>query len=380
MPYAKKRRTGMESGVRIPVSSKRTIRRKVPIRLRRKSSSRKRNMRNRRAASKAIKKVVEKVIACKDNVGIYRKSYGGDIRSDVSLGTKTVAFYGQRLQGNTSPYLPFSLAWTPYNLKRVLDAASVLYNNKTKSIAGPELLGTENNNFNPIGLKVDLLYASYHLAVTNMTNTQYYLEIIEFTNKFNGDRHAMEVIKELLLGTNWVGGVPLFASPDPVNGIFRLECDLDFGMIKGVSSRYAVKSFGKKLVKPGDTINYFTKDKMCVDFQKKLYTENTAETPDIPSFAKGEKQVIIVMMPVVGIVDNGTNNTIACHTVANDSSHGFVYKVEEVFKLMEPDATLDEYQGDKRCFLSDYGEPASGTLVRNERDYGPTSTNFASLV
>lgn len=380
MQYAKKRKTGQFSSVPTRTLPGTSYPRRIPIRLRRKSTSRKRTLRSRRAARNTIKKVVEKVLTCKDNVGIYTKSYGGEIRCDVLLGTKTVAVNAQRLQANAAPYTEFGMSFHPYNLKRILDAASVLYNNKTKSVEGPGQLGAPN--FNPIGLKVDLLYASYHLAATNMTNTKYHVEIIEFTNKFNGNAAVMDVLQELLAGTNWIGApnpVPTFANGG--NGIWRLDCDLEFGMIKGMSSRYAMKSFGKKLVRPGETINYFTKDKMCVDFQKRLYTEGAGATPEIPSFAKGEKQVVLVLTPVTGMVADGVRFTIANHTVQDDVNHGFVCKISEVFKLVEPDATLDEYQGDKRCQLSDFGvPPGPGALVRYDRDQGPTLNQVVSAV
>lgn len=379
MKDVKRRKTDSGS---VPTQSARAgygTTRKIRINVKRRTA-RKRMLSRRRNARKAIKKVVEKVLTCKDNVGIYTKSYGGDIRTTVPIGKKIVIVHAQRLQGNAGNYTEFGMQFTPYCLKRVLDAASVLYNNKAKSIAGPGILGIVNGNFNPIGLKIDLLYASYKLALTNMTNVQYHVEIIEFTNKFNSNSSVMDNVLELLKGTNWTGGVPGFSNEG--NGVWHLEDCLEFGMIKGISSRYAVKSFGRKLVKPGDTINYFTKDKMCIDFQKKLITESEGTDPEIPSFAKGEKQIVIAMTPVVGIVSNGTNYTYAAHTVnsTDTPAHGFVCKIDEVFKLIEPDATLDQYQGDKRTFLCDFTQPTTGVLTRYERDYGPTLTEVQSAV
>ncbi|AMB42977.1 hypothetical protein [Circovirus-like genome DCCV-8] len=375
MQYAKKRRTGQFSSVPTRTISTPSTGRRIPVRPRRKRPSRKRAMRNKRAAHKAIKSVVEKVISCKDNVGIYTKAYGGDIRTDVNLGTKSVIVHAQRLQENTDPYSEFGMRFTPFILKRVLDAASVLYKAKPKSVAGPGQLGAPNFDYK--GLKVDVLYASYHLAATNMTNTKYYVEIVEFTNKFNGNAAVMDVVQELLKGTNFQQGEPSFTNG--LNGRWRIDCDLEFGMIKGLSSRYAMKSFGRKLVRPGETINYFTKDKMCIDFQRKLFVEGESADPEVPSYAKGEKQVVLVIQPVTGLIANATKHTVCMHTVDDKANFGFVVKVNEVFKILEPDATLDANQGDKRVFLSDFTVP-EGVVARYDRDQGGTLNQVISEV
>lgn len=372
MPYKKKRRTN-GGYVGKPARSSGGRKRKLPSNRRRGGSTARRRMSRQRRSNRAIKQVVEKVIACKDNVGVYTKFYTGDFQPTVALGTKSVQIAANRLQAEANPYNSFSMGFTPFSTKRVWDAASVLFKGKTKSVDITDLAA----NFTYTGLKVDVLYASYHLTLTNMTTTSFVMEFIEITNKSNSQSSFMDVTAELLKGTNWTGGVPTWNNAGKSR--WGIDIDLDFGMIKGVDSRYALKSYGKKTVHPGQTINYFSKDKFCLDFQKKLVTESASADPEVPSFAKGEKQVVVVYHPVIGLSADPSTFSCSLSTVGTDITKGFVTTAKEVFKIIEPDKTPDANQGDKRTFLTDCAGPI-GSLTRYEKTFGPSYSSRTSIV
>jgi len=87
----------------------------------------------------------------------------------------------------------------------------------------------------------------------------------------------------------------------------------------------------------------------------------------------------LILQPVTALVANASNHTICMHTVDDKPNFGFVCKIDEVFKILEPDATLDVNQGDKRVLLSDFGTP-SGIVARYDRDQGATLNQVISEV
>lgn len=310
----------------------------------------------RRANRKMIKNVVERTLACKDNVGVYTKEYTGEIEPITTAGRERVCFAATRLQGSAPGYDTFSMSFTPCITKRILNAASVLYSDVAKAV---DIVAPTGTPFSHVGLKVDLLYGSYHLEIWNYTNIPYEMEFIEVTNKSTGDVRFLDVARELNASMNWKGGQP-FMEYLTGNQVDK-DSTLDFGMIKGLSSRYNVRNTGKKIIQPGGSLNYFYKEKRCLDFLKMQTTETAGSTADLGTFCKGEKQIMLRYQPVLHMV-YGT--TTPPDYVANHSSGpsvptaGFLVKVKEVFKIVEPDETTDGNQGEHRILLNDYGDLA----------------------
>lgn len=306
-------------------------------------AARKRNRRMRRT----IKNVVDKVLECKENVGVYVKYYTGEIEPVCTAGRDKIAWAMTRAQGNAAQYNLFSMAFTPFIAKRVLDAASTLYNAKAKNI-NIDAPG----NFPLGGLKVDVLYCSYQMELVNYTTSPYEIEIIEVENKSASQTNFLGNAEELNNANTWIGGAPYFTTA--AGNQHDIERTLDFGMIKGLASKYAVKGHGKKIVAPGGKISYFAKDKKCVDFKKIQYTES-AGAAELTSYAKGERQLMIRYSPVGALSTNGTNYVYNHASGTNDANHGFVVSVKEVWKIMEPDNTSDTSQGDVRVNFNDEG-------------------------
>lgn len=345
-----------------------TVRRKAP---RKRVRRARRTVSRARRATRAIKQVVQNVLQCKDNVGVYTKTYTGDLASFNGAGVRTIACAMQRFGANLGSYTPFAMSFTPFSVKRVLDAASVLFNNKPKEI-NIDLPG----NFDMNGLKVDVLYASYHLECLNATNVPMEVEVHEVTNKSNSQTNFTESFNEFLLGTRWVGGVPTYAAKDLDGVQWVVDSELDIGMVKSVASKYSIKTT-KKVLYPGQKINYFVKTSECFDFSKYYVVDTVGVQPDLASYVKGQKQILLSYVPLLHLgtaeaPSNAFSGTNQGPLSGGEVNHGLVCRVKEVFKIIEPDKTLDEYQGESRVLLNDYSVCNGDNFFRNT---GPAYTN-----
>lgn len=360
MPYFKRRRTGSA-----PADYAKAGRGKMPSRTRRRVGSapskrgtrRTRINKKRRArqARRAVKAVVNNVLQCKENVGVYTKTYGGDLNPNNLNDQMRVAFSMNRFQTNGGPYTPFTMGWHPHSVKRVLDAVSVLYNGKAANI-NIDATG----NFIYQGFKCDVLYASYKLDVFNYTDLPYEMEFIEVTNKGNKLQNFTDDLEEFINGQSWVSGTPFFNKDEAVQ--YNYKTGLDFGMLKGIATNYSLKSIVKGVVKPGEKISYFStlKDK-CIDFGRHVTTQTAGATPEVASYAKGEKQVVLLYRPVAHLQQDlvaGTyslshNDKTANVGTEEAKDRGFVCEIKEVFKVLQPAETLDIHEGEQRAILTD---------------------------
>lgn len=373
----KRRRTNRDGEyVRIPARKPKRSR-KMPRR--RVVSSKRRSTRIKRSTNRMVKNVVDKVLACKDNIGIYTKTYTGELYSNNFIAQKKAQQTMFRLGSFSNPYDEYSMSFTPLGLKRIWDAASVLYSAKPKTM---DIATTLGGNLPFKGLKIDVLYMSYHLEILNESNVPYHFELLEVTNKFTSNSPFLEVVEELHKGANWFKGIPFYSKNNAYT--YDMSTDLQFGMIKGIESRYGIKTKVNKTILPGQKINYFIKEKKCIDMQKRLQLDGV-DDPEVPSFAKGDIQLVFISEPVLHLVTNGSVYGPSQSNINTDPQHGLLARVTEVYKIIEPDGTLDEYQGDKRTILTDYGFPPFGdpplppALTDVYHYLGPSQTSYTGL-
>lgn len=352
---------GSGRSVRRRVSRKRVARR-TKIKIRRSSQKLK----------KQIKSGVQSVLMCKENIGIYTKTYTGEIEPYVNAGQERVAFSMTRNQANAPPYSADNMRFC-LTRQKILDAASVLYNNKSRSIDWNATVG----NFDIKGLKVESIYSAYHVKVWNYTEYPHELEIWEVTNKYNTNQHFIEDISEMHKAQDWVASIPAFTSA--ASTWYDIARGLDFNMIKGVARKYDIKRVKKGIIMPGLGITHrLSFGKLCLDYEKDLV--NVATVGTLPKFAKGDKQIVFRYTPVMHL--NASTTKHICTNLANVTSvdHGFLVDVKEVYKVMQPAETDDAYVGDRRCIFDDtpYVPDGVGPYVQKFMSTGPTFTNITN--
>ena len=318
----------------------------------------------RRLASKSrklIKGVVENVLHCKDNMGVYTKIIGGDFQPNCDQDEHRFCTWTSRVQANIGDYSAYAMAFLPFTQKRILDAASVLFNGK----AATPLIDLGPGNFESRGLKVDLAYGSYELEFHNYTDIDYECEIWEMTPKTSSNIPFHETLLELKNAMLWRSGVPYIQpSTNPTAGNnWQMHGALEFGMIKGLSNKYKMSKYKSGKFHPGEKWTYFKTHKECYDFNEKMTVEGVSAEAELASYPKGKPQIVFKWKPVFhlqlsGIGAGFTGNVES----ATSASRGFLTVCKEVFKIVQPPETEDQYEGDVRTVLSDMGRIADSPV------------------
>lgn len=318
---------------------------------------RKRNKKGKMVMKKVVTNVVHDVMKCQTNVGVYKKIVGGDVDSTtgaVGAGTNNshLMLTGFRKWGaNAGTFTVDATRFTPLSAKRILDASSVLFNGKLPAVDWENA----TDNFNVTSLKVEVDYASYALTLKNCTEWVYDVTCYELTNKSSSQVPALDTIHLMVgSGNQNITSSPAvigFQSVAGVNHSYVTPLNLNFSDIRGVNANYSIKVLQKKRVGVMEEIQYKTsRSKYCVEFSKHLYESNDGSGGSgLATYAKGEKQIIFAFTPILHLAHNNSNNHSASLRVdAGVNLHtGWAVKVEEYFKILEPDGTADANQGEK---------------------------------
>lgn len=346
-----------------------------PVRRSRRSTVRRRK-RSKKLLNKRVKKIVKNEMMCQENVGIYTKHYTGEIEPSVAAGQYNYAFAATRNQGNSGAYSVFNMLFKPFSRKKILDAASVLYGGKTKGLA---IDGT--GNFNLAGVKIDTIYCSYDIRITNYTQFPYEVELWSVTNKENTDRLPLDTMSRMLPADEYVGGVPTFELA--AGNQYRADMCLDLSTIKGLSAKYKLEKVKSGVLFPGIGMKHFVKQGMrCYDMTKDLFvTEGDPPTSVLPSHGKGEVSYFLKYTPVMHIYASAANYVATNFANTGNSTYGFLVEVKEVFKLFEPAETPETQVGDKRCCFTDVPSVPAGTPATTRFiNTGPTFTDVTNPV
>jgi hypothetical protein len=311
------------------------------------------------SVKKALKQIVKNEIHCAATVSVLTKKYSGNVDMQTSNDRVDRVFTNSnRAGGNDTGFAEFDMQWTPYNTKRLLDAASVLYNGKTPAV---KISGT---NFDYKLLQADFLYASYKIVFINHQNVPIEMDMYEVTYKSNSNTAFLDAAKQGLSQQKFVtGGDPTFTVVGTTNFGYIMDLGLEFTMIESLSKSFAIKKLKTKKLLPGKTASYFSKmPASCCDFSKRVLADGTT----LASYAKGDKQLVIRVRPVLMPVSaNGGTNFVPQRTLYGQVGNwGLLTEVTEVYKIAQPDITADAYNGAKRCFVTDYAEQYGEDVVQ----------------
>lgn len=339
------------------------------------AAKRKKQSVRRRAATKKIKGVVERILTCKENVGVYTKCYNLDIRPFCNANEKKLVVSAQRGQGNTAPYGVYPCRFTPFSQNRVLDAASILFNGKTPAF-DPQAVG----NFVARGFKADLLYGSYHMAVTNFVNIPYHFELWEVSPKSSQSTDFLFNAIELKRAMLWAGTEPEL-NYDVATNQGYMHPELDLGMIKGLKQRYNMDKKKTVVLQPGQVLNYFAKHRECYDFNTKMVTETNPTSAELAPYGKGEVELVLIYRPVlsvsVAVAPTAARTIVNQDSGLSDTSSIFGVEIKEVYKIMQPAETPDAYEGEYRAMFCDI--PANENEIRTWRQTGPQYTTLTPI-
>lgn len=313
---------------------------------------------SRKLAKKGVKNKIRKAVVAelgKDlPAGTYRKLYTGSLAANNNAaGLDVYRICLERGGGNISPHTVFGMQVTPFITKRVWDAASVLFNNKTAAINFEEATG----NFAIAKTKIHLKYASYELELRNLTDMDQDVVFYEFTAKDNTDVDPATVINN-----NKNNGLFKTAPTVQVTGsALQISEGYTMGMFPGLSEHWDLKKSTKSM-RRGESYKFFRSVRNQHYDLKALLTDSG----DVASYAKGHKIYYFCVNPVMAGVAIDTSSKINGVVRYGESNNNktIVAAVKEVYVVQQPSNTVDAQEGDVKVVFVDRPRKVPATTVQ----------------
>jgi len=309
------------------------------------------------AATKFVKNVIDSKAMCSEPVGHYTKQYGLELANPSGLvGSDVIYVGGTRSFTNSAPYTVFGCAFLPNNYKKLLDAASVLFNGKTAAVDFEN--GT--NNFATNLLKLDVMYASYKITLTNNTQQVFYVECVEVINRDSTQTNVIDTASAVALSQKWGGNVLTSGIPTIIkaNNEYNVPMPLKFGMYEGLEHKYHFKPVWKRKLKPGKIATYIDiMHQQCIDFQK----HNAVGSADLASYARGQKQVFFRFRAKAMNSYKNTGGAQGFTTIYSgnaNAAYGIAVDVKETYKILQPNSTSEANESDLRVLFVDFARIA----------------------
>lgn len=309
---------------------------------------------NKRARN-FVKGIVENALSCEIPEGTYKKMVAGDMKWENTTANYQMVWGGcKRDNGNAGIYTAQAMAFEPFHMFKLLDAASVLYNGKTANVNYEAVA----NNFDKKGMKLEVIHASYDLILKNNAMYPYTVIIHEGVSKEDQSDSLNTLWTKSLNNVQWVGSVP---------NINTYGLGIKFPEI---TKKFDVRSETISLL-PGQSHRIYREFHGCVNFDK--HSDNGT----LQSFGKGVSRCfsIVVRPNLVAVNPSGGANwrgTLGITDNNNGNSKTISVLMKEVYKLRMPDQTVDGKADDVYCHFLDIPDGASlgvgSTLYEKYRD------------
>lgn len=287
---------------------------------------------------KSVKALVKGALKCDVPVGTYHKYYVQDLNLQNTTANNQLVYTNGQRHGVNNPETPYTsegMSWCPFHLKKMLDAASVVFNAKAKAINWEK---TDNNFSNPKILQLDVIYASYEITFKSIAQQDLKCKLIRAKAKKNIGEGVYDVWNTAIGNARWVGGAP------NINTI-----GISPSGWKELEEKYAVK-VEEFTMKTGEERTFKTVFKGCVDFQKHYVGDS------LQSFGKGisESWNLVVIPSKTVYKDPEANDITATRGVTTGFYNYVNVEVKEVYKFYQPEITTDENSGQKFVYLTDF--------------------------
>lgn len=324
--------------------------------------------------SKTVANIVRNVTAKKANIGQYHKYaiHDCDLVPAVPTGNQARKFYlyaDKKENTRDATYTEYSCSFTPFASKRILDAASVLYNAKAKGVT----VENATNNFDFQKLKVNVPYYYHAITLKNFTNEPYDVNCWQFKALHNTDIHPISVFERDLLVPSWQGGVPPLTND--TNSFVYLPMGIKFGTGQSLRKHYSYKKVQTKKMLPGHEMKVIDMYRnTTVDFQT---LGNDATPAVLCSYAKGSNIYIFEIIPTLQGISDGTRLVGRRKEGTPSAVDGWLIERTEHWTMEQPEITLDANQRDVHVNFDDSTSGAGYTNFVQKRSE-PTETVLAS--
>lgn len=305
---------------------------------------------------KQVKAIAQNVVNCSENYALYEKNYGGNF--DVA-NTGNNQYVTASLSDNDVQNYP-GKGLHMFTPRKFLDAASILFNGKAMG----QNHEVTTNNFDVKDLKIDVLYASYKLTLKNITDIPFEVELYEFESKRNTFTDVSQYVANAIAKTEWV-------TTTPTLGAYGIKPTM-FPSVKG---SYHVKR-NKFVLLPTQTKTFFYKWKGCLEMKKYLELQGSDYELSYMSPKVG-RELMMICHPHLSLGYNAGTTTVG-HQCFNVKGKSIVAEVNEVFKILQPDDTLDANEGQKRALFNNFETVPEQGQVANAWE-NPKSFSLVSV-
>jgi len=298
----------------------------------------------------AVRKIVKAVIHKEEPLGTYTKTWNAYLEeppSNAQIVTQEAWQNGAQRAGCDFRF--FSRA-------RLLDAVSVLFNNKTKDIN----YSTTTDNFTTTGLKFNVKYASAQVEIINYSDTVVEYTAVKLEPKNDTDSNARDT---------FVNALTTIEQPGP--GVSVSHYSVLPGQLPQMNHQYSMKK-QKFLLKPGQRVKFFfsAKPGHC-DFGQNF---GTGSTP-LQYLKRWSQELMLIYRPdiVVGYdLGTGTKEVVGHYVGGTGPLNGIVVQVKEVYKINAPENTSDAEDNDQYAWYHDLVAHDPGHNVRQVIPYAPS--------
>lgn len=295
---------------------------------------------------KDVKKVVRKAMTCGKPQGHWKVIHGIDLILNYTHNGDVIINDRWNQRGST---LVQHFLMAPNNPFQIVDAVSVLFNNKTydHNYANTTYLP---ENFDIKRTQLENLYCYSETKMTNFSDCDLEIVVWEITNKSNESSGFLGKFTSIY-NTNvpWVNNgvmVPPNLNPHAPSGGSRFSREVDFSLYSSLKNLYNMKK-KKMTIKRGESFSFkdsYRRD--CVDIRE--WTIPGGDS--LCLYPRGFKQYVICHEPALhyGYNSSGPLTSFGASRYAPDAEgRGLVGETKFVLKVSQPGNTPDEQEGDR---------------------------------
>jgi hypothetical protein len=300
--------------------------------------------------AKRIRAIVKNELQRDSSKGVYRKAFVGEMLwHNISTNKQVVVDNGKRGNANSGIYSTTNMAFTPFHVFKLIDAASVVYNGKIKSAV--DWNGNLGQNFSETGLVVDFIHCSFSLKIFNQSEVPYEVSVHKGTAKRSHSVRFYDAWQYGIDSMPWRQGKP---SVDDIGE--KPSKDM-----KDLVDFYSFET-SKFILKPGES------RKMVVTFKGVVNFADAKVGGTLQNFMRKVSQSWVFVAVPLASLQYKTSTTpvemlgLVGQDNGNATGKGIVYEQKEVYVIRQPDDCDDANEGD--CMVQ-------------ARDYPPWNSEFA---
>lgn len=307
-----------------------------------------------------VKAIVKSVLECDTNSSSYVYHKVSNIRP-TTLKNEKYACLGGAIYSNIATAgwkindMHRFIAFSP---KQLMDAASVLYNGKAKTLGWDS--GTDNFANFP---KVDFGRCSWKLKATNNILARVRIEVYECVSRKNADVDFLESYYNGIDSERWKSAAPTISNKHPggtggAGGQIGMPLHQEFGGVSVLKSNWAFSKVKDVVLESGQHMTLKRSFSGCIEFDK--YTDGADTSPALVTYGRNQGICFCVVVTneitqQVTAVDATNLQGLGHYSIIDTTPPcGIFCEVEESYIVREPEVAAIAQRGEFKEFNDDY--------------------------